>query len=282
MLNAIQVALAAVLLLAYGIHVRRLRRVGIEVPRARIACAVAGAVVIVLAVLLLSGPGRRLLYWHTVERLLIGELASLLFALALIGPALGGVKRRRALLPHLRSISQPRFAVPLWALNFAIWQLPGPYDATMHHDWLQLIGNVLLVALSLNMWIALLAHLPDSGRDGHVGQAAYLLAGRLVGIGLAFAAIDTPDILYPFFLQGDTASSISPLADQGIAGAITLAEMALTAFVLLLWLRAQIAREPAPATIALAPERPGFAEQPGAPQPAAGALAPAADAQAQI
>jgi cytochrome c oxidase assembly factor CtaG len=269
MLNAIQVALAAILLLAYAIHARRLRRAGVQIPRARVACAVAGAGVIVAAVLLLGGPGRRLLYWHTVERLLIGELASLLIAVASIGPVPAAGGRRPALLSRLlHSLAQPQLAVPLWALNFAIWQLPGPYEATMHHDWLQLIDNVLLVGLSVNMWIALLAHLPASHRSGRVGQVAYLLSGRLVGIGLASAAIWSTDVLYPFFLPGDTASSVSPLADQGVAGAITLAEMALTAFALLLWLRTQVARQPAPAVpIALAPERPGFAEQPGAPNP---------------
>jgi cytochrome c oxidase assembly factor CtaG len=304
MLNAVQVALIAALLLWYGIRFRRLRSKGVEVPLARLACALTGGAVIVAAVLLLNGPGRRLLYWHTTERLLIGELASVLIAFALTKPMLRAASGRRAsgrraLPPPLRTLQpriagvqpwivgvlqQPRIAVPLWALNFVVWQLPRPFDAAMRHDWLQLISNVLLVALSVNMWIALLDRLRASPQRSRLGDVPYLLSGRLVGIGLGCVAIWSSDVFYPFYLQGETVSSTSPLADQGIAGAVMLAEMALTAVVLLLWLRAQISQGVAPAEAGAALARhPSFAEQsPSAPQPsttaATSAFAPAADA----
>lgn len=242
---------------------RRVRRRAM--PAASLAFVLAGVALIAGSALALDGPGRRLLYWHTTERLLIGDLASLLIAVGLRGAVRGRRPHRASL--RLRALMHPGVALPLWAAVFLLTQLPAPYDAALRHSWLRLILSALLIGASVNMWSALLAW--RGGRRADVGRIAYALAGRLIGAGVACVAIWSPDVYYPYYLHSDIASSTSPLADQGIAGAIMLGEMALTAIALLGWLRWELGRA-APAS-AHAPASAG-AELPAA-QPAAGALA---------
>lgn len=274
MSNAVQVALLLLLLAACGVRARAARVEGARPSRkagagrtrgarsaseaasrrsssaapgerganARLLCVFAGVAVAIAAIYLLDGPGRRLLYWHTVQRLTIGDAAAPLIALGLAGaaPLARGLRRRPS------PLTQPWIALALWALDLAVWQLPGPFDASMHHGPLRVLSNALLLALSVNMWAALLRG-ASRGRPrlGERGRVAYVMIGRLIGAGLACIAIWSPDVYYPYYLRGDTLSSTSPLADQGIAGAIMLAEMALVAIALLCWLHVRIGREQA-------------------------------------
>lgn len=267
MLNAIQAALVLLGLVGLLLRVRNLRRTGRPTSGIGLACVVLGAIVILTAIYALQEPGSRLLYWHTVERLLIGDVASLLIAFGLASvsaPSASGARRRGALL------TQPRIALPLWIASYLAWMLPGPYDAAMRHASLRLIDNALLVGLSLNMWLALLRMASSQRPPSTLWPLSYLLIGRIVGAAVACVAIWSPDVYYPYYLRGDSISSTSPLADQGIAGAIMLAEMAFVAIVLLLWLRTQLARSSEVAATV----------EPVPAQPAAASALAAADAQA--
>jgi cytochrome c oxidase assembly factor CtaG len=273
MLNAIQAALVLLGLLGLLMRVRNLRRAGRPVSGLGLACVVLGAAAILAAIYALREPGSRLLYWHTAERLLIGDVASLLIAFGLTSmsaPSASGARRRVALL------MQPRIALPLWTAFYLAWMLPGPYDAAMRHQLLRLIDNVLLVGLSLNMWLALLRTARSQRPPSPIWPLSYVLIGRIVGAAVACVAIWSPDVYYPYFLRGESISFTSPLADQGIAGAIVLAEMALTAIVLLLWLRTQVA---ATSELDRSSEVAATAE-PAPAQPAAASALAAADAQA--
>jgi putative membrane protein len=245
MSNAVEVALLLLLLAACGVRARALRAAGGRFPNARLACVAAGAAVAIVAIYGLDGPGRRLLYWHTTQRLLIGDAAAPLIALGLAGAS--PPRMRRLLARRPSPLTQPWVALALWAVDLAVWQLPGPFDASMHHGPLRLLSNALLLILSVNMWAALLPGLSRRKRLGDAARIPYVLIGRLIGAGLACVAIWSPDVYYPYYLRGDAVSSTSPLADQGIAGAIMLAEMALVAIVLLCWLRARIGSEHATA-----------------------------------
>lgn len=268
MLIAAQIAIVAIMTVAYALRATHLARDGRAVPRAKLLCALAGLAALIASMRLLSTAGKELLYWRTVERLLIGDLACALIAVGLTGAVLAPLARTP--LRHLRPLCNPPVALALWIANLLAWQLPGAFEATLRHDSYALVQQVLLIALGLNMWVALLRGVLGPGpRMREAGALAYVLTGRLAGIGLACIGIWSPDVYYAYYLRGDSAYSTSPLADQGIAGAAMLGEMALVAVVLLLWIGARPTRRahaPAHGTAA--------AEAADAAQPAgAGALA---------
>lgn len=250
MLIAAQIALALIFAFAYGLRAMLLARRGRRVPRPRLSCVALGVTVLIAAVVVLWTRGGELLYWRTAEHLLIGDLAGLLIAVGLTGAVLEPLAKTP--LRRLRPLRQPQVALALWALNVLVSQWPAVYDATLRHSSLAAVENMLLVVLSVNMWGALVgAARPPRPLASSGGQIAYLLTGRLLLAALACIAIWSPEAHYPYYLSGDTASSLSPLADQGIAGAIALAETALLAIGLLLWMRAQLGRQaPRPAIAA--------------------------------
>lgn len=264
MLIAAQIAIVAVMAGAYALRAIQLARAGKAVPRAKLLCVLAGLVALIASMRVLSTPGKELLYWRTVEHLLIGDLACALIAVGLTDAVLAPLARTP--LRHLRLLCSPPVALLLWIANLLAWQMPGAFEATLRHDSYALVQDVLLIALGLNMWVALLRGVLGPGpRMREAGAIAYVLIGRLTGIGLACIGIWSPDVYYAYYLRGDSAYSTSPLADQGIAGAAMLGEMALVAIFLLLWMGARPTRR------AHAPAH-SLAEAADAAQPA-GALA---------
>lgn len=273
MLSAAEIALLALMALAYAARARHLARIGQPVPRSRLLCTAAGLAALLASMLLLRAPGRELLYWRTAQHLLIGDLACLLIAIGLTPSIFAPLARTPLRL--LAPLSRPAVALALWIASLLAWQWPSIFDATLRHDSLTLLQEALLIAIGLNMWGALLRGMAGPApRMSPRAGVAYVLIGRAVGIALACVGIWSPDVYYPYFLRSDAASSTSPLADQGIAGAIALAEMALIAICLLLWMRARLS-SPAAAPAAV----PLPAEPAEAPQSTAGASALAMDAQ---
>lgn len=250
MLIAAQIAVIVIAAIAYAVRAFSLYRAGRAIPRPRLCLALAGFIVTLAAMLTLRSAGKELLYWHVSERLLLSDLGGLLLAIgltpAMLAPLARTPLRRLAVLTH------PVIALALWVANLLIWQWPSIFDATMRHDSLTLVSEVITVAFSLNMWHALL-YAQSNGRlwISERANVAYVLIARAIGVALACVGIFSPEVFYPYFLRSDAAASTSPLADQGIAGAIMLAEMALIAIALLMWTRARLAR-PAPA-MAIAP-----------------------------
>jgi cytochrome c oxidase assembly factor CtaG len=252
-LMAAQIVVVALLAGAYALRARLLARHGRPLSRASLLCAAAGFAVLLASMLILRQPGRELLTWRTLERLLVGDLGCLLIAIGLTDAVLAPLARTP--LRSLRVLTRAPVALALWIANLLVWQWPSIFDATLRHSSLTLLMDVVSIAAGLNMWRALLsalaaAHTGVSQRD----RVAYTLIGRLVGVALASVAIWSPDVYYPYFMRADAASSVSPLADQGIAGAIMLAEMALVAIGLLIWMSARLAAQapaagPAPAAV---------------------------------
>lgn len=251
MLIAAQLALALSFALAYALRVMLLARAGRRVAAFRLACVALGALVAIAAVATLWTRGGELLYWRTAEHLLIGDLAGLSIAVGLTAAVLQPLARTP--LRRLRPLRRPQVALMLWAANLLVWQWPSVYDASLRHSSLAAVENMLLLVLSVNMWTALVGEVrPPHPLRSAGGRIAYLLTGRLLPIALACVAIWSPEVHYPYYLSRDTASSLSPLADQGIAGAIALGEAALLAIGLLLWMRARLGRPPARPAVAAA------------------------------
>jgi cytochrome c oxidase assembly factor CtaG len=249
MLIAAEIALVVALAVAYGARALHLSKSGRPIPRSRLITTAIGLAALLAGMLLLGSPGRELLYWRTAQHLLIGDLACLLIAIGLTPSILAPLMRTPLRL--LAPLTRAPIALALWIANLLVWQWPSILQATMRHDSLTLLQQVLLIATGLNMWSALLRGITGPRPQmSERARVAYVLIGRAAGIGIACVGIWSSDVYYPYFLRSDTASSTSPLADQGIAGVIVLAEMALIAIGLLLWMRSRVVRpalEPTPA-----------------------------------
>lgn len=223
MLTETELTLLAVAGLSYMGASARLRARGRPPSARRFACFFAGLTTVAVAVLAFEHSAQHQLYPHTIEHLLIGDVGALLIALGLARP-----------LPPV-----PRgAAVALWIVNMLLWHWPAVFEAALGSWPLHLLAHVLLLVLGVGLWIALL-------RPGSWMQRIGVIAStRALGAALGAAAIWLPSVAYPVYVSGDVARATSPLADQSIAGAILLAEMAAMAIGALLWLRSALAREP--------------------------------------
>lgn len=206
----------------------------------------AGLALIAAAAIALDGPADELLYFHTTEHLLISDIAALLIVLGLTRPVLGPLRASLALRP-LRIFVHPAVALVLWGANMALWHLREPFEAAIHSEALHLLQHLLMVLLGVAVWIALIGPVRRPRWFGAKSKLAYLLLWRIFGAALGAVSIWVPVVFYPYYMRGDTLHALSPLADEGITGSIALAEMALMAIGLLLWLYVQIGREAAAA-----------------------------------
>jgi cytochrome c oxidase assembly factor CtaG len=197
------------------------------VDRWRIACFGAGAVLVVVA---LSPPLDRLgddrLSTHMAQHLVLGDLAALLVALALTGPLLAPVLRRRRL-GAIRRLGNPVVALVLWTIDLYVWHLPALYQLALHDDLVHAVQHALFFAFALNMWLPLVGALPVPRWFGQGARLAYVGAVRLAGMALANVLIFSGSALYPHY---------GALADQRVAGSIMMIEGMVLALALFTWL----------------------------------------------
>ena len=130
----------------YALAVRRF-----GAPWWRIGCA-AVAVALLLAVTVTpihTLAVERLLLVHLLQNVVLAEWAPLLLLLALT-PAMAG---RVAAVPGVRIVTHPAVALPLWAVNYALWHVPPVYDAALRspHGLLHL-EHACYLATGLAMW----------------------------------------------------------------------------------------------------------------------------------
>ncbi len=232
-------ALIAVL---YAKRARSLASGRNPVPAWRRACFYGGVVVIALALSGLGQPSQELLYVHMIEHLLLGDIGALLLVLGLTGPLIAPVLRIR-LFDRLRVLSHPLIAFPLWAIDMYAWHAPALYQAALRHTPVHVLEHFLFVGLGINMWMCLFGPLPMPSWFGNLARLIYIVAVRLTGTVLGNIFLWSGTVFYPFYLHGDALHSISPLADQNIAGAIMMVEESLLTLGLFCWLFLRTARE---------------------------------------
>jgi cytochrome c oxidase assembly factor CtaG len=185
-------------------------------------CFICGLVLMVGTLVSPLAPISDELIWaHMVEHLLIGDLAVLLIVLGLTGPLLAPLLRL-APIRSLRGLSHPTVAFTLWVVNLYLWHLPALYQAAVGQSWLHELEHLLMVALGLNMWLALLGPLPKPTWFNDLGKLLYVIALRLCGGLLGNILLWSGIVLYPDYGRGEALHGISPLADQSIAGAILM------------------------------------------------------------
>jgi putative membrane protein len=243
MLIAVQSAIAAIVALAYLMRCRALRASSQRPARWRSTCFYAGIAISVAAIVALEGRGREEVYVATVLLVLVGDLAALLITLGLTGAVLRPL-RSAPLIGRLRVLALPSVALPLWIINMAVWHLPGPWEAALHHRSLMLLQHLLFAAAGIAVWAALIG--PGAGerwRQRPGSWLAYALFWRILFVALGTGGIVSPIVFYSHYVQTDVSFTMSPLSDQGIAGSILIGESAIIAIGLLLLLYVRIGGE---------------------------------------
>lgn len=240
-LLAIQLAPPALLALLYARRTRSLANGEDRVPPWRQCCFYAGLAAISALIAVGQRPSQLLLL-HTVENLLLINLAPLLIVLGCTQPLIAPLMRIDAL-RCLRVIANPLIAFPLWAIDLYLWQASAIYQDALQHPGWHLLQRTTFVLCGINLWLCLLGPLPAPAWFGNLGRLLYILAISLAGAALGNIFLWSGTVFYLDYLHSDAVHRISPLADQNLAGAAMLLDCALLAIGLFYWLFRRSARE---------------------------------------
>jgi putative membrane protein len=224
----LQLSPAVVFGAMYWMRARTLREQGRPVDGWRMACWYAGLVLIV-AVLVspLATLAEERFSAHMAEHLLIADIGSLLLVLGLTGPLMAPLLRNPILGP-LRHLAHPVAALLIWAVDLAVWHVPGPHEAAVNHDGVHALQHILFIACGVNMWMALLGPLPKPAWFGNLARLGYILVVRLYGTILANIFVWSDKPIYDVYVGG--------VNDQVIAGSIMMVEGSILTLGLGCWL----------------------------------------------
>jgi len=243
-IEPLQLAPIALVAIAYGVRARTLERRGQPVPRWKIALFTLGVALLVVAVAspIAEVAEEELFAFHMVQHLLLGDLAPLCLLAGLNGPllrpilALPGVMR-------LRAFANPFVALPVWAVNLALWHLPALYEASVENAAVHALQHTCFFSAGIVLWLPVLETLPAPEWFGTGWKLAYVVAVRLVGTLLGNVFVWGGGPFYDVYDTGDDYLGLTPDADQSLAGSIMMLEGSLVTVVAIAWLFLRMAQE---------------------------------------
>jgi putative membrane protein len=220
--------------LLYWWRATHLAERGRPVPLWRQMSFAAGLLVIALSLVGLGAISDELLYGHMVEHLLIGDLAAILLVLGLTRPLLQPILAIRPF-DRLRVLAHPAVALPLWAIDLYVWHVPALYEATLRSAPVHALEHGMFILFGCLMWMPVLGPLPKPAWFNAGWKVVYVIGVRLVGALLGNVFIWSGTVFYPVYEAGDAQHHISPLTDQGVAGAIMMGEGMIVTLAVLAW-----------------------------------------------
>ena len=243
-LDPLQLAPVALVGLAYWRRARTLRARGNPVPRWRRLLFALGVLLLVLAFASpVAAIGERELFsFHMLQHVLIGDLAPLCLLAGLTGPILRPLLALRPV-ERLRALANPLVALPLWAANLYLWHLPVLYEAAVEHSAVHALEHVCFFTAGAIMWLPVLETLPAPEWFGTGAKLGYIAVVRLVETVLGNVFVWAGTVFYPVYATGEELWGISPLRDQGLAGAVMMIEGSLVTLAALAWLFLRLAQE---------------------------------------
>jgi cytochrome c oxidase assembly factor CtaG len=174
---------------------------------------------------------------HMLQHVLLGFVAPPLMLLGLSPLMVEKVLR----VPGLRAITEPVPALVIAGLVMVVWHLPALYDATLYTGWFHVIEHVMFIAAGLLMYWPMLEATSAHARwnMSPAAKLLYMLVATLPQDGVALALIFSRVPFYEYYTHAPRlVSSLSPLIDQTVAGAVlmvlgkaTLAVAAIAVFV---------------------------------------------------
>jgi putative membrane protein len=240
--DPIQIVPVVLLALLYGRRVRTLRRRGTQIPTWRIVVFATGIALLVVALVSpVHALGEQLFSFHMLQHVLLGDLAPLALLAGLTGPIL---RPALAFLHRLRFLAHPLVALPLWAVNLYVWHLPFLYEAAVRHDLVHALEHLCFFTGGAIMWLPVLETLPAPEWFGTGAKLGYIAVVRLVETVLGNVFFWSGSVFYAgVYVHRQPLWGISPLEDQGLAGAVMMIEGSLVTIAALAWLFLRMARE---------------------------------------
>jgi putative membrane protein len=238
-----QVLPIAAITYLYGVRVWRLRRRGDPPPAWRVVVFATGILLLVAAVAspIAAIGEERLLTAHMLQHVLLGDLAPLALLAGLTGPIL---RPALAVLHRLRPVAHPVVALTLWAVDLYVWHLPFLYDAAVRHESVHALEHLCFMLGGTLMWMPVLETLPAPEWFGTAAKAGYIVVVRLVETVLGNVFFWAGSVAYSVYEHPDGVWGIdTPLADQGVAGAVMMIEGSLVTVGALAWLFLRLASE---------------------------------------
>ena len=177
-----------------------------------------------------------------LQHVLLGDLAALAFVCGLTGPILRPVLAV-PLFERLRILGHPFVAFPLWATNLVVWHIPALYEAALRWEAVHALQHVLFFTCGALMWAPVVEVLPGPEWFGTAAKLGYVVAVRAVEtvLGNVFFWAGSP--FYDTYEQSDKLWGLTPLSDQGSAGAVMMIEGSVVTILALAWLFLRLAAE---------------------------------------
>ncbi len=243
-LDPLQLAPVLLAALAYAMRARTLRRRGTPMARYRIFLFALGILLLLAAFASpIAAIGEQELFsFHMLQHVLIGDLAPLFILAGLSGPMLRPLLAFRTV-ERLRVLANPIVALPIWALNLYLWHVPFLYEAAVRHSAVHALEHVAFFTAGLIMWLPVLETLPAPEWFGTGPKLAYIACVRVVETVLGNVFVWSGAVFYGVYARGDELWGISPLQDQGLAGAVMMIEGSIVTLVALAWLFLRMAQE---------------------------------------
>jgi putative membrane protein len=242
--DPLQLAPVALVGVGYWRRVRTLRARGNPVARWRRLVFALGLGLLVLAFASpVAAIGERELFsFHMLQHVVVGDLAPLCLLAGLTGPILRPLLALRPV-ERLRTLANPLVALPLWAANLYLWHLPFLYEAAVQHSAVHALEHICFFTAGAIMWLPVLETLPAPEWFGTGAKLGYIAVVRLVETVLGNVFVWAGTVFYPVYAAGEELWGISPLRDQGLAGAVMMIEGSLVTLGALAWLFLRLAQE---------------------------------------
>jgi putative membrane protein len=240
--DPLQIVPTILLAALYARRVRTLLARGTHVPAWRIASFATGiALLFVALVSPIHAIGEQLFSFHMLQHVLLGDLAPLALLAGLTGPILRPVL---AYLYRLRFLANPFVALSLWAVNLYVWHLPFLYEAAVRHDTVHAVEHLCFFTGGTIMWLPVLETLPAPEWFGTGAKIGYIAVVRGVETVLGNVFFWAGSVFYPaVYVHRQRLWGLSPLEDQGLAGAVMMIEGSIVTLVALAWLFLRMASE---------------------------------------
>lgn len=165
----------------------------------------------------------RWLFAHMVQHLLLTLVAAPLLVVGI-----GAWPRLRVVLRTWvpgrggealgRVLTHPLVALVISAGVLWAWHAPRAYDEALADDRVHAAEHLSFIISSMLYWWPLLG--PDRAERSNAFRALYLLAGAFTGGLLGALLTFAPDAWYAHYIATPSATGLSPLADQHLAGAV--------------------------------------------------------------
>jgi cytochrome c oxidase assembly factor CtaG len=243
-LEPLQLAPTAVIAVLYARRVQTLRRRGTPVATWRIWIFGLGLFLVLAALVspIDAFAEQQFFFFHMTQHVLLGDLAPLCFVLGLTGPIL-----RPVLAIHwinsLRVLTNPLVALPLWAVNLAVWHLSFFYVGALHHDAVHALEHFMFFTCGCLMWEPVVETMPAPAWFGTGAKLGYVVIVRLLETVLANVFLWSGTVFYSVYDTPVHRWGISPLHDQALAGTVMMIEGSLVTLGVLAWLFLKLAAE---------------------------------------